>query len=317
MAAVATMPGLRPLDLGEILDTSCRSFGRRWRTLAVTGLIVGVPLSLVSTALVLAFAPEQFDVDATENPLTRLTEPGQGDALAAVLAARVVDLVASALAFAACLRIVAGDLVGRDPGEGAAIAFALRRLGSCVGVLLVIGVGVGVGLVLLIAPGVWLGTIWALALPVLVVERTGVLGALSRSRALVRGRFWAVLGLILLAFLITIVCGGLIGAVTGGIAAAAGAGDETRGAVASFLSGVAGMAVAVPLAAAMLLTMYVDQRVRHEGMTRADVERALGGGDVRAVPQPPAWAAAPAQQPPMEPDAPELPGGWRPPRAGP
>ena len=317
MAAVATMPGLRPLDLGEILDTALRSFGRRWRTLVAAGLIIGVPLSLVSTVLVLAFAPEQFDVDAAENPLTRLTEPGQGDALAAVIAARVTDLVASALAFAACLRVVAGDFVGRDPGAGGAIAFALRRLGSCVGALLVIGVGVGVGLVLLIVPGVWLGTIWALALPVLVVERAGVFTALSRSRALVRGRFWAVLGLLLLAFVITLVCGGLAGAVTGGFASAAGADDEATGAVASFVSSVAGMTVAVPIAAAMLLTMYVDQRVRHEGLTRADVERALAGGDVEAMPQPPAWAAPPAPPAPSEPDDPELPGGWRPPRAGP
>ena len=61
MAAVATMPGLRPLDLGEILDVAFRVFGRRWRSMALAALVVAVPLNLASTGLVLAFAPEQFD----------------------------------------------------------------------------------------------------------------------------------------------------------------------------------------------------------------------------------------------------------------
>ena len=58
-----------------------------------------------------------------------------------------------------------------------------------------------------------------LALPALVIERTGVFGALGRSRALVRGRFWAVLGLLVLAFLVTLFSAGLVGAIAGAFAA--------------------------------------------------------------------------------------------------
>ena len=312
MAAVATMPGLRPLDLGEILDVAFRVFGRRWRSLALAALAVAVPLNLASTAIVLAFAPEQFDLDAGENPLVRLTEPGQGGALAAVTGARMLDLVASAVAVATCVWIAAGDYVGRDPGPRAALATGLRRLPETVALLLVVGIGVGLGIVLLIVPGVWLGTIWGLALPALVIERTGVFGALGRSRALVRGRFWAVLGLLVLAFLITLFSAGLVGAIAGAFAGAGGADAEAAGAVASLVSGVASMVFAVPLASTMLFVMYVDQRVRGEGLTVHALARELGVPDVPPEPLP----DSPGSEPLPGSPGPDLPGGWQPPRAG-
>ena len=176
-------------------------------------------------------------------------------------------------------------------------------LPETVALLLVVGVGVGLGLVLLIVPGVWLGTIWGLALPVLVIERTGVFGALGRSRALVSGRFWAVLGLLVLAFLVTLFSAGLVGAIAGAFAAAAGADAEAAGAVGALVSGVASMVFAVPVASSMLFVMYVDQRVRGEGLTMPALARELGVAG--AVPE-----SAPASP------GPELPGGWRPPRAG-
>src|SRR5215213_1714136 len=291
------MPVLRPLDLGEILDAAFRVFGRRWRSLVLAALAVAVPLNLASTALVLAFAPEQFDLDATENPLTRLTEPGQGGALAAVSAARLLDLAASAVAVAACMRIAAGDALGRDPGPGAALAFGVRRLSATVGLLLVTAICVGIGIVLLIVPGVWLGTVWALALPALLFERVGVIGALGRSRALVRGRFWAVLGLLVLAALLTVFSAGLIGALAGGVAAAAGAGSEAAGAAAALVSGVSSMAVALPVAAAMLFVLYVDQRVRAEGLTIGGLARELGDPDADAPGAQPSAEPAPAASP--------------------
>ena len=210
---------------------------------------------------------------------------------------------------AACVRIAAGDYVGRDPGPRAALASGCggSRRAS---LLLVIGFGVGIGIVLLIVPGVWLGTVWGLVLPALLVERTGVIGALGRSRALVRGRFWAVLGLLALLFLLTIFSAGLIGALAGAVAAAGGADAETAGAFAALISGVASMAFAVPLGTVMLFVMYVDQRVRQDGLTiGALARRARRAG--RAAGRGRAAAAG------LAPPPAELPGGWLPPRAGP
>src|SRR3954454_6329308 len=47
---------------------------------------------------------------------------------------------------------------------------------------------------LLVVPGLWLLTLWVLYAPVIAREAAGPVGALRRSRTLVRGRFWRVFG---------------------------------------------------------------------------------------------------------------------------
>ena len=71
-------------------------------------------------------------------------------------------------------------------------------------VAIVFGICVGIGLILLIIPGLYLLTIWAVAAPVVVIERPGVFTSFGRSRQLVRGHGWTVFGVIVLVFLITI-----------------------------------------------------------------------------------------------------------------
>src|SRR6185503_15303753 len=96
-----------------------------------------------------------------------------------------------------------------------------ERAGALMWLSLVTLVVVAVGLVLLVVPGVWVGTLWALALPVLVLERLGVVGALRRSSELVSGRFWPMLGLLALTLAGLLVTSLVLGGVLGGIVAAA------------------------------------------------------------------------------------------------
>ena len=78
---------------------------------------------------------------------------------------------------------------------------------------IVAGIAIGIGFVLLIVPGLFLMTIWALAAPVVVIERKGVMDALDRSRKLVRGHGWQVFAVIVVLLLINIVLGGVVQAI--------------------------------------------------------------------------------------------------------
>lgn len=80
-----------------------------------------------------------------------------------------------------------------------------------------LGIGVTIGFVLLILPGIYLMTIWAVAAPALVVERGGVFAAFGRSRELVRGHGWKVLGVILLVVLLALLAGILVGVLATGL----------------------------------------------------------------------------------------------------
>jgi len=50
-----------------------------------------------------------------------------------------------------------------------------------------VGIGVGIGFVLLIVPGIILGLMWSLTIPVAVLEDKGLRDATSRSAELTKG----------------------------------------------------------------------------------------------------------------------------------
>ncbi len=68
------------------------------------------------------------------------------------------------------------------------------------------------GLLLLIVPGVILATIWAVVLPVYVIERPALMASFGRSRALVRGYGWPVLGTLALVALVAL-AGAIVAAI--------------------------------------------------------------------------------------------------------
>ena len=83
---------------------------------------------------------------------------------------------------------------------------------------LLAGIGIGIGVFLLIVPGLFLLTIWAVIAPAIVIERAGIIESFGRSRELVRGNGWPVFGTIVVAYLITLVAGVILGGIAAAIA---------------------------------------------------------------------------------------------------
>lgn len=89
-----------------------------------------------------------------------------------------------------------------DLTVGQTFARAREHLGAIGGAGLLASIGIVLGLVLLVVPGLVLLTWWSLIVPVIVLERTGVLASFARSRELVRGHGWEVFMTILLTILV-------------------------------------------------------------------------------------------------------------------
>jgi hypothetical protein len=96
-------------------------------------------------------------------------------------------------------------------------------IGRITGAGILAGLGIAIGFVLLVIPGLYLITIWSVVIPVVVLERRGVGEAFGRSRSLVRGHGWNVFGVIVLAWLVLLLAGFVIAAITAPFTEAVGA----------------------------------------------------------------------------------------------
>src|SRR5206468_87068 len=75
------------------------------------------------------------------------------------------------------------------------------------------GIAITIGLILIIVPGLFLITIWAVIVPVIVLEGAGVFDAFRRSHQLVRGRGWHVFGTLVVTWIILLVVNLVLGAI--------------------------------------------------------------------------------------------------------
>jgi hypothetical protein len=74
-----------------------------------------------------------------------------------------------------------------------------------IGAGILAAIAIGIGLALIIVPGLILITLWAVFVPVIVIEGSGALASFGRSRELVRGRAWHVFGTLVLTWIILFV----------------------------------------------------------------------------------------------------------------
>ena len=193
----------------------------------------------------------------------------------------------------------------RDHTIGSLFSSAAPFIGPLIAVGILAGIGIAIGFVLLILPGLFLLTIWAVIVPVIVVERAGVFDSFGRSRELVRGSGWQVFGVIVVIFLVSFIVRAIINAIIGGISDDSFAGY----AVADLIVNV----LLVPLSALAATVMYFELR-RVKGDPLAEEAGA-------SSPLPPQESPPPAthvsERPPEPSDAPPQEGGPEAPPPGP
>jgi hypothetical protein len=189
---------------------------------------------------------------------TVLVAAGSGLAVIALL----ISLVATTLFTGMVVELVSDIQDGRrDSSAGKLLRAATPVLGQLILVGIVAGIGVVIGFILIIVPGLILITIWSVAAPVVVLERPAGLGALGRSRELVRGNGWQVFGVILLLDI-------LVAILAGGVELGADSAGTGVGIIVRVVLGI----LTAPLSALAAAVLYFDLR------------RLAGGGQPSVVP---------------------------------
>ncbi|MGA5462863.1 glycerophosphoryl diester phosphodiesterase membrane domain-containing protein [Mycobacterium sp. NPDC050041] len=165
---------------------------------------------------------------------------------------------------------------------GIVIALAIAAGGAVAGFL------VGAPLVLLAVAGlIYAATVLIFAPPLIVLERLPVFPAISRSFDLVKKDFWRVLGIWLLATIVTALIAGavsvpfsLIGQVLTTTA------DESSSAILGLvlvsIGSVFGQILTAPFSAGVIVLLYTDRRIRGEAF---DLVLQTGAAAVPGAPQ--------------------------------
>ena len=313
------MVPLRPLGLGDLFDGAFQTIRRNPR--AVIGMAALVTAAFMVPPMLITLAVAAAGgLDAVLPPELLSWETGGGSTATSGVemsaGAELANVLGSLFSFLATVvltgmvvHVVAEAVLGRRSTIGDAWRVARGRLlrllglvvlsallfmvllGLAVGLAVVLGVvghpvvGVLSGIVLVLgalAVGADLQVrYFLLATPALVLERTGVVGALRRGGLLSRGQFWRIFGIQLLTGVLVVVASQVLAApltalmLLGPTVLPAGTTGVLVLSMASYLSTIVVTAVTTPFTAAVTVLQYVDQRIRKEGL---DVELMVAAG---------------------------------------
>jgi len=253
--------------LGDILTTAFELYKANASKLIQLVAMVVIPLALVQAFIAtVAFKPcDPDDVDTLQE-LSDLVAECTGSFGRGLLLSALTFFIAIAvqqLLLGALTRGAAGALLGRAVDVQSSYRYAFSRLGGLIGLALLIGLVVGAGFILLIIPGIIFLVFLAMAVPAFIVERKGVTESMSRSWALVRGSWWHVLGVILVAAIIAGVVSGILTAIGG------------SNFVLYWIFSTIGLLITAPFVALVSVVLYVDLRARSENLSAEQLGREL------------------------------------------
>ena len=124
----------------------------------------------------------------------------------------LVLIIASLVLQAILVKAVQDVRDGRaDLSFSETVSAATPSLPAVIGASVLASIAIWIGFWFVIVPGLFLITIWAVIIPVIVIERSGALASFGRSRELVRGRGWHVFGTLVIVYIIMLVVKTILG----------------------------------------------------------------------------------------------------------
>ena len=303
----ASQPGiipLRPLTMGEMYDGAFKAIRANPAVMFGLAAIVVAAVTIIQTVLTWSLYEDLNSFVGQADPTAQDVEDlysALGATIVPNLASAVVSFLATTVLNGVLIHSVSQSVIGRTLALGELWKLIKPQLARLLLLTLVIGVaavvvvgiclvpgilgalsgdlGTAVGLLLLgmvlaLAALVFIVVATVLATPVLVLERAGVWAALRRSWQLTRPMFWRVLGIYLLTSILVGIVSAIVAAPFGMIGGLIGGIMGTT--LAQIVGGTAAAAITTPFMAAVIALLYIDIRIRTEGL---DVELAAAAAE--------------------------------------
>jgi hypothetical protein len=286
---------LRPLTLSDIFNGAVTYI--RANPKATLGLTTLVVIAAQISALILSVGP--LAVTGQLSPSLTGDEVSTGVVLGSTLSSLggAIATGLTSIVLSGMLTVIVGRAVF---GAGITIGQAWQRLRSrlwaligfsvleVIGAVLLIAITVGLIVWIVYAAGgtaaavigiplalvmiavlIYLGTMLTFVPPVIVLERLGIFAAIERSFKLVKMDFWRVLGIRLLAVIVTQLIAGAVAipfSVAGQLLLTAAASTAMTLLALLLLSvgNAIGQVITAPFSAGVVVLQYTDERIRSE-----------------------------------------------------
>ncbi len=184
---MAAQPGTVEFSIGRVIGSSLGVYARNFVSFSVLALLIG------AIALVIGLINEP---DPAALAAGQINYAGAG-------VNGLVFLLVNGLTQAAIIYGTFQDLRGQKAGLVDCITRGLATMIPVIVGSLLASLAIGLASIALLIPGIILALMWWVYIPVVVVERAGIMGGFGRSSELTRGRRWHILGLIIIVVVIS------------------------------------------------------------------------------------------------------------------
>lgn len=262
---------LRVLSAGDIIDEAIGLYRRNFRLFLSIGAVVLIPIGVIQLVLALLARDSTSNVLVISSALWLL--------LSLFFSMLSYVIIISAMAIAASDRWLDRPMTVRD---------AFGRIGDriipLIGLILLYGAVIaGLSITIVGFPfAIYLLIAWLLSIQVLLVEGVGIRAALSRSRFLVAGHWWRVVGIVVLLAIIQAVISAFFSLPAQILGFGSLFSDPTFADVSQLVvavdavSSTIGQIIVGPIAYCTYTLLYYDLRVRKEGLDIEYAARSLG-----------------------------------------
>lgn len=286
------------MPLPELLDELFRLYRRHFSLIISVALLVALPglvwqLITGTYKLTPSTYANLFTTPAGGGPPT-FSSQQLANLSGPYLLAGLGLLVLLPFSVGAVYRAVTDVALGRPATVASVLRETLARyfpllglIGLVIAIALVWGIALVIGLVLLVLPGlaviclgVYLAVRLTLAVAAMMAEDIGPIRGLGRSWNLVRGQWWRTFGILLVVGIMQTIISYALGFLFGLIAAALTSGDVQL-AVVAIGSAILG-AVVGPITTIAIVLLYLDLRVRKEGLDLDQLAKQTSPGPAPA-----------------------------------
>ena len=201
----------RELSISEIITTTFSLYSEKFTQYFIPFIIAGAITGILRMVIDAFIAtPATLSTTATaQEVFTWLAAT-----LALAIVTGIIGWIISEITQGIGVKFTADTLEKGQASLMTSFNFTMSKLLSLLAVSIITGVLIVIGFIALVIPGIILAIIFSLVVPAIIIENTGTLESLSRSRLLVSHRWLKTFGLLLLLYIIVGIVSALVGVIS-------------------------------------------------------------------------------------------------------